>query len=155
MFIYVIVAAVLVLIDFVIKTWVSAHIPLGESQQLIPGVIDLTHIRNTGAAFSMFEGKQWFFYVITVLAFVVVALLWRDSLHKPVYRLGLTLITAGAIGNFIDRLRFQYVTDMFHLEFLDQWRFNAIFNFADMCITFGVILVLVFILFDRDKAVSA
>ncbi|NDQ31310.1 signal peptidase II, partial [Lactobacillus paracasei] len=84
----------------------------------------------------------------------VVAMLWRDSLHKPIYRIGLTLITAGAIGNFIDRLRVQYVTDMFHLEFLDQWRFNAIFNFADMCIAFGVILVLIFILYDHDKAVA-
>ncbi|MBS6629691.1 signal peptidase II [Lactobacillus paracasei] len=154
MLIYLIIAAALVLIDFLIKAWVTAHIPLGESQQLIPGVIDLTHIRNTGAAFSMFEGKHWFFYITTLLAFGVVAMLWRDSLHKPIYRLGLTLITAGAIGNFIDRLRFQYVTDMFHLEFLDQWRFNAIFNFADMCITFGVILVLIFILFDHDKAVA-
>ena len=109
MLIYLIIAAALVLIDFLIKAWVTAHIPLGESQQLIPGVIDLTHIRNTGAAFSMFEGKQWFFYITTLLAFGVVAMLWRDSLHKPIYRLGLTLITAGAIGNFIDRLRFQYV----------------------------------------------
>ena len=102
MLIYLIIAAALVLIDFLIKAWVTAHIPLGESQQLIPGVIDLTHIRNTGAAFSMFEGKQWFFYITTLLAFGVVAMLWRDSLHKPIYRLGLTLITAGAIGNFID-----------------------------------------------------
>ena len=69
--------------------------------------------------------------------------------------MGLTLITAGAIGNFIDRLRFRYVTDMFHLEFLDQWRFNAIFNFADVCITLGVIFVLIYILFDRDKAAVA
>ena len=153
--IYVMVAAVLVLLDFGIKTWVRVHIPLGDSQSLIPGVIDLTHIRNTGAAFSMFEGKQWFFYVTTILAFVVVAMLWRDSLHKPFYRMGLTLITAGAIGNFIDRLRFRYVTDMFHLEFLDQWRFNAIFNFPDVCITLGVIFVLIYILFDRDKAAVA
>ncbi|OFT15709.1 signal peptidase II, partial [Lactobacillus sp. HMSC17G08] len=153
--IYVMVAAVLVLLDFGIKTWVRIHIPLGDSQSLIPGVIDLTHIRNTGAAFSMFEGKQWFFYVTTILAFAVVAMLWRDSLHKPFYRMGLTLITAGAIGNFIDRLRFRYVTDMFHLEFLDQWRFNAIFNFADVCITLGVVFVLIYILFDRDKAAVA
>ncbi|MFT8771236.1 MAG: signal peptidase II, partial [Lacticaseibacillus paracasei] len=48
MLIYLIIAAALVLIDFLIKAWVTAHIPLGESQQLIPGVIDLTHIRNTG-----------------------------------------------------------------------------------------------------------
>ncbi len=62
--IYVMVAAVLVLLDFGIKTWVRVHIPLGDSQSLIPGVIDLTHIRNTGAAFRCLKVSSGFFTLL-------------------------------------------------------------------------------------------
>jgi signal peptidase II len=134
-------------VDFAVKAWVVANIPLGGIHTLIPGVISLTHIRNTGAAWSMFEGQQWFFYITTVIALGVVAFLWRDSRHKPVYRLGLAFILAGAIGNFIDRLTQQYVTDMFQLDFINF----PIFNVADLCLTVGVICVIVYMIFlDKE-----
>lgn len=148
MIIYIIIAAVMVGIDFAVKAWVVANIPLNGFHELIPGVIGMTHIKNTGAAWSMFEGAQWFFYIATIIALGVVVYLWRDSKGKPVYRLGLALVTAGALGNFIDRLHQQYVTDMFQLEFANF----PIFNVADVCLTVGVICVLVqMIILDRGK----
>lgn len=150
MIIYLIISAILVAIDFAVKAWVVGNIPLGGLHNLIPGVISLTHIRNTGAAWSMFEGQQWFFYITTIIALGVVAFLWRDSKAKPLYRLGLAFILAGAIGNFIDRVHQQYVTDMFQLDFINF----PIFNVADVCLTVGVVCVMIYMLFldKEDKA---
>ena len=139
--IYAIIAIAMIAVDQLVKAWVVAHVAIGGYAALIPGVISITHIKNTGAAWSMFEGQQWFFYIVTVIALAVVVWLWRDSSHKPLYRTGLTLITAGALGNFIDRVHQHFVTDMFQLDFVNF----PIFNVADMCLTVGVILVVVYV----------
>lgn len=140
---YAIIAILLIVVDQLVKAWVVAHLALGQTIPFIPGIVSLTHIKNTGAAFSILEGQQWVFYIVTVIALVVVAMLWRDSGHAWLYRLGLTLIFAGAIGNFIDRVRQHFVTDMFQLDFMNF----GIFNVADMCLTIGVLLVLIHLLF--------
>lgn len=137
-------------LDQFVKAWVISHIALGTSQPVIPGVLSLTHLQNRGAAWSMLEGQQWFFYIITVVALVVVAFLWRDSQGHRMYRSGLALMVAGALGNFIDRLFLHYVTDMFQLDFIHF----PIFNIADMCLTIGVILVMVHVLFFDKEAQS-
>ncbi|KRO18236.1 signal peptidase II [Lacticaseibacillus saniviri] len=141
--IYLLIALAVLGIDYAVKLWVVQHLAINATQVLIPNVVSLTHIKNTGAAYGMLAGKQWVFYIITVIALIIVATLWRGSAHKVMYRLGLALILAGALGNFIDRVRFQYVTDMFQLDFINF----AIFNVADMSLTIGVILVLIHILF--------
>jgi signal peptidase II len=133
--------------DQLLKSWVMANITLNSSHELIPGILSITNIRNDGAAWSMFSGQQWFFYIVTIIALIVVAFLWRDSKNKPIYRMGLALILAGALGNFIDRLHQQFVTDMFQTDFINF----PIFNIADMCLTFGVIFVAIYIIFlDND-----
>ncbi len=147
MIIYLIITAVMVVADQLFKHWIVANIALGGSKTLIPGVLSLTNIQNDGAAWSMFSGQQWFFYITTVIALIVVFFLWKDSQNKPVYRLGLALILAGALGNFIDRVHQQYVTDMFQTDFINF----PIFNIADMCLTVGVICVGIYIIFlDRS-----
>lgn len=133
--------------DQLLKSWVMANITLNSSHELIPGILSITNIRNDGAAWSMFSGQQWFFYIVTIIALIVVAFLWRDSKNKPIYRMGLALILAGALGNFIDRLHQQFVTDMFQTDFINF----PIFNIADMCLTLGVIFVAIYIIFlDND-----
>ncbi|KRK73347.1 lipoprotein signal peptidase [Lacticaseibacillus nasuensis JCM 17158] len=131
-----------------VKAWVVANLAIGQTVTLIPHIISLTHIQNTGAAFSILEGQQWVFYIITIIALVVVAVLWRDSRGHLLYRIGLTLIFAGAIGNFIDRIRQQYVTDMFQVDFMNF----AIFNVADACLTIGVIAVVIHLIFFDQQA---
>ncbi|WP_125703377.1 signal peptidase II [Lacticaseibacillus daqingensis] len=144
---YLIIAAALVGLDQWVKAWIIGHVALGQTVGFIPGVVSLTHIKNTGAAFSILEGKQWFFYIITVVSLIIVGMLWRDAGKSRWYRLGLTLIVAGTLGNVIDRLRFQEVTDMFQLDFMNF----AIFNVADACLTVGVLIVLVYLLFFDGK----
>ena len=145
---YVILAVGLIGLDQLVKAWVVANLAIGQTVTLIPHVISLTHIRNTGAAFSILEGQQWVFYIITIIALIVVAVLWRDSRGHLLYRIGLSLIFAGAIGNFIDRIRQQYVTDMFQVDFMNF----AIFNVADACLTVGVIAVVIHLIFFDQQA---
>ncbi|EOT47632.1 MULTISPECIES: signal peptidase II [Enterococcus] len=149
MLIYLILALVVIVLDQLVKYQIVAHLALGESVTVIPHVLSFTYLQNTGAAWSLFEGKQTFFTIITIIAVVVVSyLLYRNRHGHWLFSLGLALILAGAIGNFIDRIRLGFVVDMFQTEFISF----PIFNVADMALSIGVILIFIYtILEDRLK----
>ncbi|MDY3299033.1 MAG: signal peptidase II [Limosilactobacillus reuteri] len=137
---------ILTICDQLLKSWVASSIVLGGSKQLIPGIIELTNLRNSGAAWSIFEGQQTFFTIITIVAIIVIGyFIWQYRKNIPML-IGLSLIMAGAIGNFIDRLRQGYVVDMFETTFINF----PIFNIADMCLTIGVIWLIICILKEKD-----
>lgn len=132
----------LVGLDQFVKYWVSANIALGTSHGFIPGLMNLTNLHNDGAAWSILEGQQLFFYLITLAAVVVLAYLmrqWRTNRWKMI---ALSLIMAGALGNFIDRVHQHYVVDMFELLPINF----PVFNVADSCLTVGVIALIIIIL---------
>ena len=138
------IVAVIVLLLIALDQWVKAYIvqeiPLGEVRSWTPNLVSLTYLQNRGAAFSMLQDQQWLFAVITLV--VMVGAIWylhkhmEDSLWMV---LGLTLIIAGGLGNFIDRMSQGFVVDMFHLDFINF----AIFNVADSYLTVGVIVLLI------------
>jgi signal peptidase II len=137
---------ILTICDQLLKSWVASSIVLGGSKQLIPGIIELTNLRNSGAAWSIFEGQQTFFTIITIIAIIVIGyFIWQYRKNIPML-IGLSLIMAGTIGNFIDRLRQGYVVDMFETTFINF----PIFNLADMCLTLGVIWLIICILKEKD-----
>ena len=137
---------ILTICDQLLKSWVTSSIVLGGSKQLIPGIIELTNLRNSGAAWSIFEGQQTFFTIITIVAIIVIGyFIWQYRKNIPML-IGLSLIMAGTIGNFIDRLRQGYVVDMFETTFINF----PIFNIADMCLTLGVIWLIICILKEKD-----
>ncbi|MBB1069755.1 signal peptidase II [Limosilactobacillus sp. RRLNB_1_1] len=137
---------ILTICDQLLKYWVASSIALGESKTLIPGIVDLTNLRNTGAAWSLFEGQQVFFTIITIIAIVVISyFIWKYRKNGAMLT-GLALIMAGTIGNFIDRLVHGYVVDMFETIFINF----PIFNIADMCLTLGVIWLIICILREKD-----
>ena len=137
---------ILTICDQLLKSWVTSSIVLGGSKQLIPGIIELTNLRNSGAAWSIFEGQQTFFTIITIIAIIVIGyFIWQYRKNIPML-IGLSLIMAGTIGNFIDRLRQGYVVDMFETTFINF----PIFNLADMCLTLGVIWLIICILKEKD-----
>lgn len=137
---------ILTICDQLLKSWVASSIILGGSKQLIPGIIELTNLRNSGAAWSIFEGQQTFFTIITIIAIIVIGyFIWQYRKNIPML-IGLSLIMAGTIGNFIDRLRQGYVVDMFETTFINF----PIFNIADMCLTIGVIWLIICILKEKD-----
>ncbi|GAB5052299.1 signal peptidase II [Pediococcus ethanolidurans] len=131
-----------VLLDQFVKFWIVANIDINTVHQVIPGLFSLTNIRNDGAAWSILEGKTTFFYLITLVALaVLIYFLYRTRGHW-LYQISLSLIIAGAFGNFIDRLRMKYVVDMFQLDFINF----PIFNVADFALTIGVIVLFIAIL---------
>jgi signal peptidase II len=141
---YAILAVVLILVDQLTKLLTRAHIDLGESITFIPHVLDLSYIKNTGAAFSILEKHTWLLTVFS--AIIVLAIAWlilKKFFTNWLGMLSATLILAGGVGNLIDRAVFGYVTDMIKTVFIDF----PVFNFADCCITVGVVLLFIYVLF--------
>ncbi len=131
-----------IILDQMSKMIVESFMELYDSVKVIPGFFDITYVRNTGAAFSMLEGKMIFFYIISVAALVAMFYyLIKADKKNYLMRSALILMIAGTIGNFIDRLFFQYVRD-----FLDFTIFGydfAIFNVADSFLVIGVVILLI------------
>ena len=141
---YAILAVVLVLADQLTKILTRTHIALGESLPFIPHVLELTYIKNTGAAFSILEKHTWLLTVFSaVIVLIVLWLMFKKFFTNWVGMLSATLIVAGGVGNLIDRAVFGYVTDMIKTIFMNF----PVFNFADCCITVGVVLLFIYILF--------
>ena len=137
----------LILLDQAVKGYVVKEIPLGGMRRFIPKVVSLTYLKNSGAAFSMLENQQWFFTIITLIAMgAAFVYLYRHIEGSIWLLLGLTLIISGGIGNFIDRLRQGFVVDMFHLDFMNF----AIFNVADIYLSIGVGLLVIYLLREES-----
>lgn len=148
---YLVVSVILIIIDQLTKYFTVQNIDLYEVVEFIPNVVSLTYIRNTGAAFSILEGQMWFFYIVTVVvAAGLIYYMYTEARENKILGFLLSLILAGAIGNFIDRLFLQYVVDMIKLEFIDF----AIFNVADSYLTVGVILLLIYTIYDERKTLK-
>ena len=133
-------AAGIVAADQFTKFLVLQNIPLHSNVDFIPGLLSLTYVRNTGAAFSSFEGAQWLFAVVFIL--FTAAIVWEFSGKRwPFTNFERWLIVAiygGGVGNMIDRFRFGYVVDMIQTDFMDF----PVFNVADCFITCSAILLL-------------
>ena len=145
---YLIFAIVWVALDQGVKFLVRAAIPLHTSQPFIPGLFDLTYIRNTGAAFSILRSQTWLLTVLSGVAVVVLlALLLRRAIPSKLGMLSLSLLLAGAAGNFLDRLAFGYVTDMFQTTFMNF----PVFNVADIGVVVGGFFLVLAVLTAREE----
>ena len=142
---YVLFAGAIVGLDQIVKALVVANFALHETARLIPGVLRLTYVRNTGAAFSSFEGQQWLFVLIFL---VFTGLVLWEYFKKPMAftsfeRWCIAAIYGGGLGNMVDRLRLGYVVDMFEPVFIDF----PVFNVADCFITCGCAALMVHLAF--------
>lgn len=139
-------SAVLVFIDQVTKIFAAGLLKGKQPFVIIPGVLEFQYLENTGAAWGMFSGARWFFIVLTVavLAFVLVETAKiPDVRHYKWLLSAAILLTAGALGNFIDRVLLHYVRDFIYISAINF----PIFNVADICVTASVIVLLIGILF--------
>ncbi|MFQ8928286.1 MAG: signal peptidase II [Evtepia gabavorous] len=145
---YFLLAAALVAVDQVVKYLVRAGIPLHTAVDFLPG-LDLTYVQNTGAAFSLFSQHTWLLTLLSgVVSVVLVICLGKRVLPHWSGMLALALLLGGAVGNFIDRLLFGFVTDMFATTFVNF----AVFNVADVGVVLGgVLLCLHLIVFSAGR----
>lgn len=130
-------------LDQLVKWWTVSNVELDTSREWISGFMSLAYLRNYGAAYSMLQNQQWLFTIITLV--VMTAAIWYfiKQIDGSLWQLfALSLIIAGGLGNFIDRLRLGYVVDMFKTEFIDF----PVFNVADACLTVGVAVLFICIL---------
>lgn len=146
MVLYLTITLILVMIDQFTKYLTVENIALHEVVEVIPNVLSLTYIQNSGAAFSILEGQMLFFYIVTVIVIIfLLYYMYTEARNNKILGILLSIVLAGAIGNFIDRLLYQYVIDMIQLEFVEF----AIFNVADSYLTVGVILLLIYTIFEE------
>lgn len=149
---YAIAAALVLVLDQGLKYFVTLKIALNDGvMSLIPGVMSLVNIHNSGMAFGALSeaGFRWCFVVIAaVFAMVVTYLLATGKVKKRATCWLLVLIAAGGLGNAIDRALYGYVVDMFHPDFIDF----AVFNVADIFVTVCGILLCVSLILPEKKA---
>lgn len=143
-------AITVVIVDQWTKYYVQNNMVLGTSIPVIADIFHLTYILNPGAAFGILENQRYFFVIIAVVMIGAVAFLYhRIALQPLVLRLGVGLLSGGAVGNGIDRINTGYVVDFF------DFRIWPIFNIADIAIVSGVgciIYTLLFIPEVKDEA---
>ena len=148
MLLYLILSILFVIADQVVKMWIVNNFSLHEGMEFIKGIVSILYVRNTGAAWGMFEGKMFFFYLITAVAVgTLLYLMFKEKGKSKFLLTAYSLILAGAVGNFIDRIRLGYVVDMFKFEFIDF----PIFNVADICLTIGVIFLFYYVIFKEQS----
>lgn len=148
MILYTAVFLVLLAADQILKYWVTQNLDLYESMPLIPGLVELKYIQNTGGGWSILSDYTWLLSFLTsVILVVVLVLLVRGIVRHPLGRWGCVLLLAGGLGNLIDRFRLGYVVDMFNFQFMSY----PVFNVADICVVCGVILLVIYYLFFYEK----
>ena len=146
-----ILSAAFVVIDRLTKA--AAESSIGESdliRVITAGDMDILAFslhKNTGAAFSSFTGKTVALAIVTAIALVLITIYFHRQKHKhPLMAVSYAMIVGGGIGNLYDRVFQGYVTD-----FIRLFPFNFIFNFADVCVVIGAILLIVYYLFIDEK----
>lgn len=145
---YAVLVAALIALDQVVKYLVLTHIALGEHIPFLPYLLDLTYVRNTGAAFSILSEHTWLLTAVSlVMSVVLVWMLFKPMFRHPLGRLCVALILAGAVGNLIDRAFRGFVVDMFHVLFMEF----AVFNVADICVVVGGFGLAAYYLFGYDR----
>lgn len=141
------IAVVIAAIDQVIKYFIAARLkPIG-SVAVIDNLFQLTYVENRGVAFGMFKDMRWLFVVLTALMIAVILFyMFKKRPSSKLFYVCAGMIIGGGVGNLIDRVFNGYVIDYISLSF-----FPPVCNFADYCITIGVIILAVYILFFNDK----
>ncbi len=145
-------AIVVIVLDQISKQWISATLTYGEPV-VFTSFFNFTLLHNPGAAFSFLSDaggwQRWFFTVVAAVVSVVLVIWLARVSEKRYEALALALILGGAIGNLYDRVALGYVVDFIVVHYQDYYW--PAFNIADSAITVGAALLILDMLFGKDK----
>jgi len=144
-------------LDQTSKAWIVTHLGFGERIPVIEGFFAITHVRNPGAAFSLFASspelfRRYFFVAVALVAIGLIVSFYRQL--TPGDRLSaaaLGLVLGGATGNLVDRLRYGEVVDFLRFKLWSGYSWPD-FNFADSCIVIGVGLLVLELFASEGEA---
>lgn len=150
-FITLAIAAVLIIIDQITKLLIVKNFDIGEIKEIISigsqKIFSITHVRNSGAAWSILEGKTIVLIIFPILVVgIILFLLFKGKISGKLECFSYSLIIAGGIGNLIDRIRLNEVIDFIKWEVFSF----PVFNVADICIVVGAVLACVCYIFFSD-----
>jgi len=142
---YFFIIVILIGIDQWTKYLAETQLKPIDAIPLVRDVFHLTYARNTGAAFSILRDKQVFLIIVSTII-VIVLIYYLIKTRETTLKIALALIIGGALGNLTDRIRLNYVTDFLDFTLVDY----PIFNFADVFVVLGVVLLSYIVLFKGD-----
>lgn len=148
---------IIVVIDQIVKFYIQKNMAINETIPIIKDIFHITYIRNKGVAFGMFSSlPETFripFLILIGIVFIIFVVFYFKNILKQekLVKLSFSLIIGGAIGNFIDRIRFGEVIDFIEIGINQKYKW-PVFNVADSAITIGVCLLFLFIL--RKKRIN-
>ena len=139
----------MVLFDQLTKILTINNLAIREELNIIDNFFIITHVKNPGIAYGMLEGHMWLLYVVSGLAAGLFYYLLKDVdfVNKKLYSTAIIMMIAGGIGNFIDRIVYKEVTDMFSLIIFDNAIFG-VFNVADMFLVIGMVIFAIDVLIE-------
>ena len=142
-------SVILVFIDQLIKILIDNFMNLYDRLILIPNFLDITYLRNDGAAFSILSGNRYLFIIVSIITLIFfIRFMFKDNNITKLDTISYSLILSGIVGNLIDRIFRKEVIDYIHFTIFDKSM--AVFNFADMCIVFGIMILFYIMFFKGD-----
>jgi len=140
----------IILLDQLIKYFVSTNMFLGQSIPVLPQIFHLTYIQNPGAAFGILENQRYLFILIAAVLIVAVIYFYKKIIQlSKLFQVGIALLFGGAIGNMIDRIFIGRVID--YMDF----RIWPVFNLADIAIVSGCAIIAFNLLFKTERSYKA
>ena len=141
MVVFALIACTIAVSDQILKSWITSHFTPYEASPVIGDWLQIDFIHNNGGLFGLFQGSALLFAAITIgVVAILVALEVGSGWRSWLLTVTLGLLLGGAIGNFVDRIRFGYVIDFADIG-IGGWRFY-IFNIADSAVTVAILLML-------------
>lgn len=148
-----ILSVIIIILDQLSKFAAIKFLKTSAPYTIIPNFFQFNYVENYGAAFGILQNKKVFFIIITLAVIVGISFfLVKNYYNINIFmRIGLAMLLGGAIGNFIDRVRWSYVVDFISFRLINRYEF-PVFNIADIFVVIGTIIIVILILFDKYEA---
>ncbi|ADQ15018.1 signal peptidase II [Halanaerobium hydrogeniformans] len=138
-------SSLIIFLDQITKFLIRNHLIEYQEINIITEFLSLRFIKNKGAAFGILEGQRYFFIIVTFLFYILIYYLYKKELSDHwTAKSALIFLLGGSVGNLIDRIAFHYVIDFIAIANF------PVFNFADIFIFFGILLLLINLLFIEN-----